>query len=139
MGAPVSPFRVDGSELPSFPALVAEMPAGIATTDALLDELHQRLQFPDYFGGNWDALWECIRDLSWLPDGPVVLRHRDVPLVGDVAGQKKYVSILRDTVEKKWTVPGQSLRDLVVVFPAEKQEHVAWLLRSVEHDEDQAI
>lgn len=136
MGATMSPFCIDGSALPSSAALVVEMPAGIATKEALLSELHQRLRFPDYFGGNWDALWECIRDLSWLPDGPVVLRHRDVPLASDLAGQKKYVAILRDTVEKKWTVPGQRLRELVVVFPAEQQDHVAWLLRSVEQDEN---
>ncbi len=24
------------------------------------------LQFPYYFGGNWDAFDECINDLSWL-------------------------------------------------------------------------
>ena len=137
MGAAVSPFQLDSSELPSSPALVADMPAGIATKDVLLEELYQRLQFPDYFGGNWDALWECIRDLSWLSDGPVVIKHRDVPLTGDVAGQKKYLSILRDTVEKKWTVPGQRLRELVVVFLAESQERVAWLLRSIEHDKKQ--
>jgi RNAse (barnase) inhibitor barstar len=116
--------------------VVAEIPAGLATKEALFEELYQRLQFPDYFGGNWDALWECIRDLSWLPDGPIVLKHRDVPLTGDVAAQKTYVSILRDTVDKRWTVPGQRLRELVVVFPIESQEHIAWLLRSVERDED---
>jgi RNAse (barnase) inhibitor barstar len=124
----VSPFHFDDSELPSSPALVAEVPAGIATKEALFDELYKCLEFPDYFGSNWDAVWECVRDLSWLPDGPVLLKHRDVPMADDVGNQKKYVSILRDTVERNWAVPGQHLRDLVVVFPADKQEHVRWLL-----------
>jgi RNAse (barnase) inhibitor barstar len=137
MGARVSPFRFDDSDLPGSPALTAEVPAGIRSKDALLDELDRLLRFPDYFGGNWDALWECIRDLSWLPAGPVVLRHRDLPLAGDVAGQKTYVSILKDTVEKKWTVPGQRLRDFVVVFPPETRDHIDWLLRSAEHDDKQ--
>lgn len=25
------------------------------------------LHFPDYFGGNWDALLDMLRDMSWLP------------------------------------------------------------------------
>jgi len=108
---------------------MAEMPTGIRTKEALLCELYQRLHFPDYFGNNWDALDECIRDLSWLPAGPVVLRHNDLPLRGDIASQKTYLSILRDAVEKKWALPGQRLSDLVVVFPAEAREQILWLLR----------
>jgi RNAse (barnase) inhibitor barstar len=31
-------------------------------------------KFPDWFGGNWDAFVDCLRDLSWLPgDGVAVL------------------------------------------------------------------
>lgn len=135
MGASVSQFRFDDSDLPGSPALVAEVPAGISSREDLLNEVYRRLQFPDYFGHNWDALWECIRDLSWLPVGPVVLKHCDLPLAGDVAGQKTYLSILKDAVEKKWTVPGQRLHDLVVVFPQETRDQIGWLLRSAEHDE----
>jgi len=130
-----SQFQFDRSALKVSPALVAEMPAGIETKEALLNELYRRLCFPDYFGDNWDALWECIRDLSWLPSGPVVLAHHDLPLAGDVASQKTYLSILRDAVEKRWPVPGQRFRDLVVVFPPHTKEQIAWLLRSVDHDE----
>lgn len=31
-----------------------------------LGELSAVLQFPYYFGYNWDAAWECITDLYWL-------------------------------------------------------------------------
>ena len=34
--------------------------------EQLLDAISKRFEFPDYFGGNWDALEECLRDLGWL-------------------------------------------------------------------------
>ena len=34
--------------------------------DALLDALADALAFPDWFGRNWDALADCLGDLSWL-------------------------------------------------------------------------
>lgn len=122
------PFRFDDADVS--PTLLVDVPSGIKTRAVLFEELARRLMFPDYFGANWDALWDCIRDLSWLPAGPVVLRHRDLPLADDLDDLKKYLSILRDTVEKKWTVRGQCLRDLIVIFPREAREQISLLLRS---------
>jgi hypothetical protein len=124
----------DESSTPPSAALLAEMPAGIRVPAKLFEELARCLRFPDYFGANWNALEECIRDLSWLPAGTVVLKHHDLPLVGDVASQKVYLSILRDAAERRWTLQGQHLRDLLVVFPSEVRDQVAWLLRSVDSE-----
>lgn len=107
--------------------LIAHVPSGIAAKAALLDELSRALRFPDYFGGNWDALEECIRDLSWIQPGPVVLRHNDLPLVKDLANSKTYLSILSDAVDEWTRAPD---RDLVVVFPREARAHIARVLRS---------
>ncbi len=36
------------------------------TANALFDEFAAVLQFPPYFGENWDGLDECLNDLDWL-------------------------------------------------------------------------
>lgn len=36
------------------------------TKRAFLDEASAALQFPAYFGHNWDAFADCLTDLAWL-------------------------------------------------------------------------
>lgn len=51
--------------------------ASMTTYDGLMDEFSRGLQLPDYFGRNWDALDECLADLSWLPAGDRVVLITD--------------------------------------------------------------
>lgn len=46
-----------------------------ATVPEFFNELSAALQFPLYFGHNWDAMDECLADMSWEPliGGLVVL------------------------------------------------------------------
>ncbi len=61
----------------------------------LLRALASELKFPGYFGENWDALEECLADLSWLGEPPgVVLVHKYLPLA-DQQQRKVYLDILR--------------------------------------------
>jgi hypothetical protein len=38
---------------------------GVTEKASLLRTLARSLRFPDWFGGNWDALEDCLTDLSW--------------------------------------------------------------------------
>jgi RNAse (barnase) inhibitor barstar len=105
----------------------ASIPENIASKQALFATLARQLCFPDYFGGNWDAFEECLRDLSWLPIGQVVLTHADVPLVNDVANARTYLAILSGATRKMSTLEDHAL---LVVFPVKFREQIEWLLRS---------
>jgi hypothetical protein len=55
---------------------------GAPHKEALLERLALALGFPAWFGGNWDALEDCLTDLSWRAGaGHVVLieGHGELP------------------------------------------------------------
>lgn len=75
--------------------LVVRVPRGVRSKQKLLAILADRLRFPAYFGRNWDALEECLRDLSWLPaEQPVVLAHDDLPFGAGGENRAIYLGIL---------------------------------------------
>jgi RNAse (barnase) inhibitor barstar len=43
------------------------------TRAGFFQELARALRFPDYFGHNWDAVYDCLTDLGWLPAAGYVL------------------------------------------------------------------
>jgi RNAse (barnase) inhibitor barstar len=52
------------------------------------------LEFPDWFGANWDALYDCLTDLSWLPARGYVLVFENGGELADAAPQ--VMQTLRD-------------------------------------------
>ena len=52
--------------------------------ESLLAALGATLAFPDYYGQNWDAAWDCLTELDW-PAGQLLVIHlpiaADCPLV----------------------------------------------------------
>lgn len=43
------------------------------TVSGFFDELAAALQFPYYFGENWNAFNDCMTDLDWLPFEPGIV------------------------------------------------------------------
>jgi RNAse (barnase) inhibitor barstar len=97
-------------------ALKCSVPAGISTKHQLLDVLAIGLHLPDYFGSNWDALDECLTDLSWVKNHEVVLEHGDLPLAVIPREAATYLSVLVRAVNY-WNL--RSDRQLTITFPHE--------------------
>ena len=92
-------FRDDPAAYRPEGALVVRIPAKARGKEKLLGVLAAKLRFPSYFGHNWDALDECLRDLSWLADQPrVVIVHEALPFSSAGEALAIYQSILADAV-----------------------------------------
>jgi len=66
-----------------------------AEKDALLKSIAGALEFPDWFGGNWDALEDCLSDLPGT--GHVLLFEQPKP--GDDLGV--LIDVLRSSAEHR--------------------------------------
>ncbi len=81
--------------------LVVWIPRSVRSKEKLLAVLSQGLRFPRYFGGNWDALEECLRDLSWLPEkASIAIVHEQLPF-GDGENRRTYFEILQAAGQRK--------------------------------------
>ncbi len=61
--------------------------AGATSKEALMTRIAQALAFPQWFGGNWDALEDCLGDLSWSKAaGHVLLFEGAADLPADTCG-----------------------------------------------------
>lgn len=52
--------------------------AAIRDKASFLDACATAMQFPSYFGRNWDALDDCLNDLSWAPAAGYILLYDQV-------------------------------------------------------------
>ena len=102
----------------------ATLPSGCETREELFDAFKSTLGLPEYFGGNWDALSECLRDLSWISQHTVVLIHTGRPLVSDDEF-RTYIDVLRECITD-WK-EGEE-HSLIVVFPEELRSTVSALM-----------
>lgn len=80
--------------------------SSINSEEDLFDRFAETLNFPDYFGKNWNALWDMLTDLSWLPEKNRVIILDNISHIGR---QEPYMvnlmfEYLRDAAVY-WAVP----------------------------------
>jgi hypothetical protein len=113
--------------------------SGVEFTVDLFSWYEKEARFPDYFGRNWDAFLDCLRDFSWTDKKRIIIAHDDVPLSGNERELRTYLEILETAVNdwrkvkiKPITQPSQEMpyfeHELVVVFPSAAEAQIMNLL-----------
>jgi len=72
----------------------------------LFTTISKQLKFPSYFGSNWDALHECLSDLSWINSTEIVVLIHSVETFQKSSVGEKLFDILKYVVEN-WEKQGQ--------------------------------
>jgi len=124
--------------------VVARVVRGVKslTKGALFDEMSAALQFPPYWGENWDALRDCLADPVWFDERPLVICFIDGTQVLDASGadqRRDLLTVLRNVAQlRNDPGKGQSPRPFHVVWQADAR-HEAELerhwpgLRRIQH------
>lgn len=119
-------FVASVSEVTNFGLTLANLPSAkvvvrflrgskMKLVSDLFDEFSAALQFPYYFGENWNAFDECITDLSWLSGDSYILVVTDAEqlLMKDEPDQLESIIHLLQDAGDEWSGNGKSFH---VVF-----------------------
>lgn len=108
--------------------LIAKVPAKVNSKTELLQILSRELRFPLYFGWNWDALSDCLRDMEWLENvRRVKIVHEDLPFLPGWKKRGLYLGLLREAIESWNAQPGIQLE---ILFPETVKAEVQTLISS---------
>lgn len=77
---------------------------GVTDRRTFMDRCAAQLHLPDWFGRNWDALADCLTDLSWCP----ALGGRHLR----VRGWQEYAAAM----PREWRIVKDVLRDAEVFW-----------------------
>lgn len=102
-------------------AFVVRVPPGLTSAETLLHALYEQACLPGYFGFNWNALSDCLRDLHWVECHDVVLLHVDLPRLPS-PDLRTYIEVLAESVAS-W-LPGEE-HSLRVIFPSAARIQIA--------------
>lgn len=93
--------------------LIGDLKDNIQNIQQLMNELYSELHFPEYFGFNWDALYDCLCDFTWTDKHNIILRHKNLPMIAK-DDLLIYLKILRDVVLnwREWQD-----HNFIVIFP----------------------
>ncbi len=105
-------------------SFVVDIQQQIGSQNELYDMYKRTVTFPDYFGDNWDAFFDVLKDFSWVPQENIIIRHFFLPVLPDNE-LRVYLEILADSVEF-WTKFDR--HKMVVYFSIEAEEKIKELM-----------
>lgn len=98
---------------------------GYDSKTAILQEFARAFEFPDYFGMNWDALEECLTDLSWLPATCYCLFFNEaIHLLEKQKEDRNILFNILSDVSKFWCDQSKPVSFITFIVCHASEEHV---------------
>lgn len=116
--------RLDGAKMPD--------------PDHAFYEFSDSLLFPGYFGWNWDALSDCLRDLSWLSSDGYLIMLENLPqlLSGDLEDRHTLFQILWRAARRWASGLGDAPAGFTVLLLCDDEEQVGLMRQEIGGMED---
>src|ERR1700730_6975517 len=99
----------------------------------LLSAFARALEFPSYFGRNWDAFEECLTDLSWMPAAGflIIVTNAERVLAASDADYATFLDSLR-TAGREWAVTRETpFQTVLTVSELHEADRADWGLPRV--------
>ena len=104
---------------------IVHMSSCVTNKDELFKDLVEKLKFPDYFGYNWDAVWDLLRDFYWIPEKKIIIVYEEETHL-EPGLQDEYFKLLIEASED-WKENEDHF--LQIVFPDKLAEKINLLLK----------
>ena len=95
-------------------SFIANMSSDVHNKEELLEDMKIKLKFPNYFGYNWDATYDCLCDFTWIKEKNIVILYQKMPHL-DESTMKYWLKLLRDVADD-WK--DGEYHDIFIVLPS---------------------
>jgi RNAse (barnase) inhibitor barstar len=98
------------------------------TKGGLLSEFARALEFPSYFGQNWDAFEECLTDLSWMPAAGylIIVTNAEQVLRGQEEDYATFIDIVRAAGQEWAAARAIPFHVVMTVLEPHQAERADW-------------
>ncbi len=75
----------------------------INSKEKFLNKAAEAMQFPQYFGANWDAFDECINDLTWCPANKYIIFYDNASIFAQSDPIQYQIALdILSSAQKNW-------------------------------------
>jgi RNAse (barnase) inhibitor barstar len=87
----------------------------INSKETFLSKAAEAMQFPAYFGANWDAFDECITDLTWCPAERYVILYDHADIFAQAEPTQYQIALdILNSAKEYWEANNISLKFLTI-------------------------
>jgi RNAse (barnase) inhibitor barstar len=87
----------------------------INTKETFLKQAAEAMEFPAYFGANWDAFDECITDLTWCPAQRYVILYDHADIFAQAEPTQYQIALdILNSAKEYWEANHIPLQFLVI-------------------------